>query len=222
MPYRITGKDIRKQLVGHYSSYIAVLVIIAVILGFCTVFCGTELEWTHPFSIIGIAAFSIVFILILIMIIKMINLSNHYVFKRYGSADNIAESINQGLKNNRYVSKYRTNPSALVITDKFIVSTSNYKYYLELSNARCMQRRVVGEIKPIVMTGNPITTAAATVGVNHVRQKYSNSPNFDFLIIWDDKDVRHEYSIRSDEIVDVMKLLSEIAPQIEIKETRPL
>lgn len=222
MGYKITGKDIRKQLAGHYGSYIAVLLIIAAILGFCTVFCGTQLEWTNPLSIIGIIALGITFIIFLIILFKMIKIRNHYVFKRYGSAEIIAESINQGIKNPRYISKNRTNPFTLIITDKFIVSTANYRYYLELKDARYMQSVVVPETKPVVLSGNPVVSVAATVGVNYASQKYSNSPNYDFLMIWDDENVRHEYNIRRDEIIGIMQLLTELAPQIEVKERRTL
>lgn len=220
MAYKITGKDIRKQLAGHYGSYIAVLLIIAAILGFCTGFCGRQLEWKHPLSIILMSVLGITFIIFLIILFKMIKLRNHYIFKRYGPAEDIAESINQGIKNPRYISKNRTSPFTLIITDKFIVSTANYRYYLELKDARYMQTVIVPETKPVVLSGNPVISVAATAGVNYATQKYASGPNYDFLIIWDDEGVRHEYNIRRDEVIDVMQLLIELAPQIEVKERR--
>lgn len=222
MSYKITGKDIRRQLTGHYASYILVLFIISAILGFCTVFCGTQLGWTNPLSITGIVLLSITFIIFLIVLFKIIRIKNHYVFQRYGSAESIAESISKGLENPCYISKNKTNPFTLIITDNFIVSTANYRYYLELKNARYMQRTVVPEMRTVVLSENPVISVASTAGINHVARKYSNSPNFDFLIIWDDKGMRYEYNIRQDEITRIMQLLTELAPQIEIKETKPL
>lgn len=136
MSYKITGKDIRKQLAGHYGSYIAVLLIIAAILGFCTGFCGTQLEWKHPLSIILMSLLGITFIIFLIILFKIIKLRNHYIFKRYGSAEIIAESINQGINDPRYISKNRTSPFTLIITDKFIVSLIAQCYLSFLSAER--------------------------------------------------------------------------------------
>ncbi len=222
MNYKITGKDIRKKLVGHYSSYIAVLLIIAFILTFCTVFCGTQLEWTHPLSIIGILTLSITFVIFLIILFKIIKLKNHRVFRRYGSAELIAESINQGMKNPRCIIRNRTNPFVFIITDKFIVSTDIFMNYLELNDARYAQCAVTPEIQPVVLTGNPVVSAAATAGVNYASKKLSNSPTFDYLFIWDDENVKHQYCIRRDEMAHAMQVLTEVAPHIEIKEKRAL
>lgn len=222
MSNNITSKDILKQLTGHYSSYIFILLIITAILGFCTVFCGTQLEWTHPLSMIGIAVLSITFVIFLIIFFKIIKIKDHYIFRRYGSAEIIAETINQGKKVPRYIRKIGTNSSTLIITDKFIVSTSNYRYYLELRDARYMQLIIVPETKPIILSGNPIVSTAATVGVNYASKKFSSTPNYDFLMIWDDEGVRHEYNVRSDEAAEIMRILIELAPQIEIKEAKPL
>jgi len=167
-------------------------------------------------------ALIVIFIIFLIMIFKIIKLKNHRIFRRYGSAELIAELINQGMKNPRCMIRNRTNPFIFIITDKFIVSTDIFMNYLELNDARYAQCAVTPEIQPIVLTGNPIVSAAATAGVNYASKKLSNSPTFDYLFIWDDEDVKHQYCIRRDEMAHVMQVLTEVAPHIEIKEKRPL
>lgn len=85
-----------------------------------------------------------------------------------------------------------------------------------------MQLTIVPETKPIILSGNPIVSTTATVGVNYASKKISSTQNYDFLMIWDDEGVRHEYNVRSDEAVEIMQILIELAPQIEIKEAKSL
>lgn len=222
MNHKLTGKDIRKQLAGHYCSYIAVIMIIAAVLGFCTVFCGTQLEWTHPLSIIGISALTVTFIIFLTVFIKLLKLRNHRIFRRYGSAELIAARIDQGMKDPRYISDISADSFGLLITADFIVSAADFRNYLELRDARVAQIAIIPEMRPVVLSNNPLFSAAATAGTNYAAEKYQESHNlrnYDMLIIWDDEDVRCVYSVRRNDADHVIQLLSELAPHIKIKET---
>lgn len=207
---------------GHYSSYIVIILIIAAIVGFCTVFCGTQLGWTHLFTIVGLIVCAVSVLYFIWVMIKLLRLRNHRLFRKYGSAETIAESISQGMKDPLYMGRRNDLPFDLLVTERFIVNANNYQNYLELKDIQKIRPTFLPDTYTIMNMGNPLMSAAATVATNYVSQKYKESQGinentrYDFLQITDTVGVTHDYSIRRSAIEPVLQILSEHAPQAQI------
>ena len=73
----IAGKDICHELQGNYASYIVIVLVFVAIAVFCTIFCRTQLGWSHMFNIIGFIACGISIIAFIGVMIKLIKVHNH-------------------------------------------------------------------------------------------------------------------------------------------------
>lgn len=221
----VTGKDIRKQLIGHYSSYLFVVLMIAGILGFCVVFCGSQLGWLHLFSIIGTIGLLADLIIFCIVLMKIFQMNRHRIFVRYGTAEDIAISINQALAQPRYVSKDKYASFGLLIADNLIVSGADYRSYLTLQEVRAAQILLCPQTRTVVVGNDPLISIAATMGTNYAAKKYQETHDIqhhDFLRLWDKEGKHYEYSIQRRDMEKVVDLLAEIAPHIVLKETSHL
>ena len=221
----VTGKDIRKQLIGHYSSYLFVVLMIAAILGFCVVFCGLQLGWLHLFSIIGMIGLLVDLVICSVVLIKMLQMNHHRIFVRYGTAEDIAFSINQALAQPRYQSNDKYAAFGLIITDNLIVSGADYRSYLTLQEVRAAQIVLCPQTGTVIVGNDPLISTAATMGANYAAKKYQEThdiQHYDFLRLWDKEGKHYEYSVQRREIEKVVELLAEIAPHIVLKETTQL
>lgn len=212
----ITGKDIRHELQGNYASYIVIVLVFAAIVAFCTIFCGTQLGWLHMFTIIGIIACGISIIAFIWVMIKLIKVRNHRLFKKYGSAEIIAEYINQGMRSPRY------HNNSLLITDRFIVNEGKYSDYLEIKDIKSVRTEYSRDNNVVLLGGNAAATVVGTLSANYANKMYRDSKGinantrFDNLHIVDTDGMHHYYSIRHSDILSVIQLLKQLVPYAEI------
>lgn len=219
----ITEKSFYKQLTGSYAGAITATVIGGVIAGFCAVFCGTQLGWTHLFSIISLVVTAFCVFLLILFIAKTAGMKKHPVFRRYGSAAALAMKINDGLQHPRYFAKGfsgNMDDFATLMTNDFIVSGGELVSYMELKDIVSAQPAVISETRTVVV-GNPVM-AAGSLAANYATDKLMESKGinsqtkFDLIIMKDSDGKQHNYSIRHMDMEAYLKLLSEVAPHIQI------
>lgn len=219
----ITEKTFYKQLTGSAAGAITATVIGAVIVGFCAIFCGTQLGWTHLFTIIGLIALAFCIGLLLYFIIKAANMKKHPVFQRYGSAALLAEKINDGLQHPRYFAQGFDNnlPFATLMTNEFIVSGVELTGYMELKDLRTAQPAEFRDTRTIVV-GNPVMTAgslAANYATDRIMESkgINSQTKFDTVTMKDSDGKLHNYGVRHADMEAFLNLLQEVAPHIQIK-----
>lgn len=212
----ITGKDIRHELQGNYASYIVIVLVFAAIAAFCTIFCGTQLGWSHIFTIIGFIMCGISIIAFIWVMIKLIKVRNHRLFKKYGPAEIIAEYINQGMRSPRY------HANSLLITERFIVNEGRYSDYLEIKDIKSIRPEYSRDNNVILLSGNVATTVAGTVATNYANKMYRDAKGitannrFDNLHIIDIDGIHHYYSVHHSDVGYVIQLLNQLVPYAEI------
>ena len=217
----ITEKTFYKQLGGSAAGAITATVIGAVIVGFCAIFCGTQLGWTHLFTIIGLVVLAFCIGLLIFFIVKAARMKQHEVFKRYGSAAELARRINDGLQHPRYFAKGFDNnmPFATLMTNEFIVGAYLVSF-MELKDIRSAQPAVIPEHRRVVV-GNPVLTAGS-LAANYATDKLMESKGinsqtkFDMILMKDAAGKQQNYSIRHMDMEAFLKLLGEVAPHIQI------
>ncbi len=217
----VTEQMFYKQLTGNAAGAITATIIGAAILGFCAGFCGTQLGWGHLLSIVFIVLFLACMGLLVFFIVKAARMKQHPVFRRYGSAPFLAERINSGMQNPRYI--FGTGgeiPFATLITNDFIVSSGELTGFMELKDLRTAQIAVFGNTH-VYNISNPVTLAASAAA-NYAADKYMESKGIneqtrcDMLIMKDSEGKQHQYSVRHIEAEAVLNLLQQIAPHITI------
>lgn len=212
----ITGKDIRRELQGNFAMYTVIVLVFAAIAAFCTVFCGTQLGWTHLFTIIGIAACGIAAVAFIIIMIKLIMVRSNKLFRKYGSADAIAQKINEGTRSYRFRSR------KLLITDNFIVNEGNYSGYMETKDIRSIRPEQNREENLMYVGTSAAGTIAKTASAYYVNKMYRQSAgitetnHFDNLHIVDTDGVHHYYSVHCADMNEVLQVLRQVAPNAEI------
>lgn len=217
----ITEKDFYKQMSGSAAGAIVAVSVGLAVLGFCAVFCGTQLGWKSLLTIVFLVGLGLCFALLIFFIIKAANKKKHPVFKRYGNAAMLAMRINEGMRNPVYFAKPLMGdaPFATLLTDKFIVSGVELTSYMELKDLRTMHVGVIQDVRRIVV-GNPVLTAGS-LAANYATDKYMQSKGindqtrFDTLIFKDSDGKEHNYSIQRTEMERVLGTLSQIAPHIQ-------
>ena len=212
----VTGKDILRELQGDYSMYMVIVIVIAAIAAFCAVFCGTQLGWTHMFTIIGFVVCGIAAAALILFIAKLIKVRNNKLFKKYGPAESIAEKINQGMR-----SPYFQNNS-LIITDSFIVNEGRYSGYLEIGDIRSVRPALNPDVNIVYVGGNVVTSVAQTAAAHYINKKYRDAKGitagdrFDTLDVVDTDGVHHYYSVHRSDIDRVIQTFGQVAPNAEI------
>ena len=218
---RVTEQMFYKQLTGSAAGAITATIIGAAILGFCAGFCGTQLGWGHLLSIVFIVLFAACIGLLIFFVVKAARMKQHPVFRRYCSASALADRINQGLQNPRYIiGTGGENPFGTLITDDFIVDYGELTGFMELKDLRTAQIAVI----PNVHTYNISNPAmlAASAAANYAADKYMESKGVneqtrcDLLFMKDSEGKQHQYSIRHIDAEAVLGLLQRIAPHIQI------
>lgn len=213
----VTGNDIRKELQGDFAMYNVAVIVFAAIAAFCAVFCGTQLGWKHLFTIISLALLGVAVIVFIVLMIKLIKVRNNRLFKKYGTAEAIAEHINQGVR-----SPYFRN-NKLIITERFIVNEGRYSGYLELKDIRSIRAQYIPDVKNVYLGANVIAAAAETAVTNYMTQKYRDSQGitatnrFDELTVIDNDGGEHNFMMHHMDAEQVLGLLSQLLPNVEIK-----
>ena len=222
MMNEVTEKMFYKQLTGSYAGGMAAVIVGAVIAGFCAVFCGTQLGWTHLFTIIGLIVLAFCIGLLIFLIVKTARMKQHPVFRRYGGAAELARRINTGLQNPRYFAKgFDENaPFATLMTNEFIVNGGELTSFMELRDLRSAQPAAFGDTRRVVV-GNPVMTAGS-LAANYATDRLMESKGinsqtkFDMIIMKDTDGKQHYYFVRHMDMEAYLKLLSEVAPHIQI------
>ena len=99
----VTEKTFYKQLSGSMAGAIVAAGIGGAVLGFCAVFCGTQLGWKNILTIVFLAALALCVLLLLWFVVKAFRVKHHRAFKRYGNAALLAMKINEGMQNPCYL-----------------------------------------------------------------------------------------------------------------------
>lgn len=221
MTPKITEKTFYKQLSGSAAGAITAVCIGSAIVGFCAGFCGTQLGWDNLLTIILLALLGLCGLLLIWFIFKIVRMKSHRVFKRYGSAAQLAARINEGLKDPRYFARgfFDNAPFATLLTDDFIVSGIELVSYMELKDLRRVHAGAFATIHTIVV-GDPILTAgslaANRIGDRYMESKGINSQTqFDMLIFEDTEGKEHRYGVHHKDMEEVLITLSQIAPHIQ-------
>ncbi|MBR3267668.1 MAG: hypothetical protein IKI58_02915 [Oscillospiraceae bacterium] len=228
MMIHVTGKDIRKQLTGNYGMGLFCTLLGVAILGFCAWFCGTSLGWKNLITVILMVLGGICVLLSIWMLLKMVAAGSHRAFKKYGSPEIIAEYINSGADQALFLSTGIINrPFDLMITERFIVSSFSYKDYLELKDIRSVQPTFLPDTQTVFIGRTPgamLGAAVANLAAEHYRQTHPVDPNacYDYLIIRDADNVRHQYGVQRQDMETVMNILLRYAPQMTILEPKPV
>ncbi len=222
MANEITEKMFYQQLTGSYAGGMVADGIGAAIVGFCAVFCGTQLGWTHLFTIIALIVLAFCIGLLIFLIAKTTHMKQHPVFKRYGNAASLAARINQGLQNPRYFAKgFDPNvPFVTLMTNEFIVGSGELTGFMELKDLRTAQPAVIPTTHRVVI-GNPALTVGS-LAANYAADKMmeakgvNSQTKFDFILMKDDNGKTHQYSIRHMDMEAFLNLLQQLAPHIQI------
>lgn len=225
---RITPQTLRKELRGQYSAYIVIIAVFAAVAVFCTVFCGTQLGWGHPFTVIGLAACGISLLSGAFVCVKLCSLRRHRLFRKYGTAETIAANIMQGLQAPQYIDRMGSGDFVLLLTDRFIVSGGSCLTYTELRDIRRIQPVRLQDPVTVSLGGDLLTTAVRTAGVNYAARRYRDAngiteqTRYDMLHITDDEGVSHDFSVRRADMDTVLQKLKQLAPQAEITSAKKL
>ena len=221
MMNEITAKTFYKQLTGSAAGALTATIIGGAVCGFCAIFCGTQLGWTHIFTIIGLIALALCIGLLIFFIVKTARMKQHPVFRRYGSAEMLAQKINEGLQHPRYFAKgFDENiPFATLMTNEFIVG-SYLVSYMELKDIRSAQPAVIPDTRRVVV-GNPAMTVGS-MAANYATDRMmeakgiNSQTKFDMILMKNAEGKQENYSIRHMDMEAFLKLLQEVAPHIQI------
>ncbi|MBQ8927198.1 MAG: hypothetical protein IJV58_02985 [Oscillospiraceae bacterium] len=209
---KVTEKLIYQQLRRSSGSYLTAELIAGGIVGFCTVFCGTQLGWLHPFSLVGAAALLFCLVLIGRSLIRLVRTRRHPVFERYGAAPLLAELINEGLAHPLYLT-YHGKPFGTLITDTFIVSGMELFSYMELRDIQTIQAASLPNMR--MYAGPDPVSFAASAALNAAADRYVEG-NPDYLILRDAAGMKRMYAVHQGDLERVVRLLQQAAPHIRI------
>ncbi|MBR6873288.1 MAG: hypothetical protein IKN17_07270 [Ruminococcus sp.] len=223
MDQMITEKTFYKQLAGSAAGAITATCIVGGIVGFCAVFCGTQLGWDSILTIILLVVLGLCGALLLWFIIKTIRMKHHRVFSIYGNARELAAKINRGMLDPVYFARgFNANaPFTTLITEEFIVSGLELVSYMELNDLTTVH---TGEFRPrhTIYVGNPVMTVGS-VAANRIGDRYLESKGindqtkFDILIFEDRNGKQHQYGVQHQDMENVLGMLQQIAPHIQFK-----
>lgn len=220
MTSEVTEKTFYKQLAGSSAGAIVSVCIGGAVVGFCAVFCGTQLGWKNILTVVFLSALVLCAFLLIFFIVKAARMKQHRVFKRYGSAAMLAAKINEGLKDPRYFAKgfFDNAPFVTLLTDTFIVSGLELVSYMELKDLQKVHAGAFAT-RHTVVVGDPLLTAgsiaANCIGDRYLESKGINSQTqFDMLIFEDASGKEHRYSVHHQDMEAVIDTLEQIAPHI--------
>lgn len=210
---QVTEKMIYRQLSGSYVSYLTAELIAGGIIGFCAIFCGTQLSWLNLLTIIALAALLVCLVLIGITAFRLARMKRHPVFERYGAAPMLAAFINDGLQHPRYLSR-TSKPFGTLITDQFIVSGVEMFSYMELKDIQWIQPSYMPKVH-VISASDPLTLAGSVV-MNRAADHYvdSHGGTNDFLTLEDAAGMKRMYGIPRGDMERVLAILREAAPHI--------
>ena len=188
MHQEVTEKSFYQQLSGSVAGAITATGIGTAIVGFCAIFCATQLGILNLLSIVLLLALIACIVLLVRFILKAAHLKQHPVFDRYGPAGLLASKISDGMLNPRYLAKgFDSNqPFATLMTDEFIVNGVELVSYMELKDF-CKVHAGAYAIQHRIVVGDPLLTATS-VAANYVGDKVLESKGinsqtqFDFLV----------------------------------------
>ena len=217
----ITEKMVLKGMRGTYSGWLVGAAVTEVIAIFCAVFCGVQLGWTNLLSLILLAVAAALAVCIIVLTVKMEAVRKHRIFQRYGSAETVADNINEGLRDPRYLLMFGQ-PFGVLITDRFMVS-GFLENYLELQDIRTVQPVIHREQKTVVLSMNPIVAVASTAAINYMQDRVRQASGVTednrlaTLVVHDIDGRRTEYSVRQVDLDAVIGFLREQNAQISVK-----
>ncbi len=218
---KVSEKLIYQQLQSSNCSYLTAELIAGGIVGFCAIFCTTQLGLMHLFSLIGMAALLFCVFLIGRSLLRLAKMRQHPVFERYGAAPLLAAMINEGLEHPLYLTRH-AKPFGTLITERFIVSGMELFSYMEFRDIQVIQVTNFPNIH-MYSVGDPVSFAASA-GLNIAADRYveTHGGNSDYLILEDAAGMKRMYAIYHGDMERVLHLLREAAPHIKIIAGNPM
>ena len=121
----ITKETVENQLRATLYPSLAMLGIFLVIFIACTRFMAKTFGAGHFLAIVFYVMLALLLLFIAMLIGRIVLIEKHPALKPFGTADQLAERVNSGLHNSRYVAASADGKSLVtLITDDFIVSGS--------------------------------------------------------------------------------------------------
>lgn len=190
----VTGKKIIRSFRRDYVFYHIINFVFAAIAVFWMIYCAKNVGWLHFLTFMGIIGSAFALLNFFWLMKKLIFLKDAPLFQRYGSADEIAEHINEGLNDPIYHS------FKLILTRRFIMNEGLYDGYLELNDIErvwYVHARLYEYDEGREIHRDPAKVAGT-------------------LNIIDNEGKAHGYHVREADWEMVLKLLQELVPHIQI------
>lgn len=218
----ITGKMICRQMRLRYAGLLAIAAIVGALIGFFAVLTASETGWLHLFALFYLLILAGSATWAVILICKIVNIRQHRVFQRYGTPEQLAETITAGLRDPSYRERQGAD-FGLLMTEQFLVSSQCGWNYLELKDIRAVQRiaRRSEEDVNVADMGKLPLTIGVTAAIFFLQAWHPTEEQFrtDQLCIWDAEGRKHRYRINRTETESVLWLLRELIPDLEMKPT---
>lgn len=217
----ISEEAIYRQLRGNYSSGILLLAIGGVVFLAGGVFCGLNLGWTNLITIIFLILLASCIAVIVVLAVKMSQVVNNPALIRHGGAAKLAERINKGLMNPRYIAHSLDGNHAVVtlIGDDYIVAGNEWTSLTNLKDIRTIQPTYIPEVI-IIRLGNPLMTAGS-LAANAIGDAYweskglNENTKFDYLVVTDSLGKTWRFGVQHQDMEWVLNYLLEAAPQMK-------
>lgn len=133
----VTGRTICRNIRNTYGGYLIAVLLLAAMFGYCTWLSLETFGLTDTVTVVMAVLTAAPLVCAVILLCKIAAVRQHRVFQRYGDADTLAANIRAGTRNPRFLTapdrKFR-----LLITEQFLVSDADFRYYLELADVRAM------------------------------------------------------------------------------------
>ncbi len=209
---------------GDYAGFLVAAGLTVAIAGVLAGICIPALGIANVVSILTLIALAASLVWLVILILKVVRIRQHPVFKRYGAPPFLAERISAGLSNPRYIVRQQE-PFTTLMTNDFIVSGIEMIGFLELKDAVSVSKMDIPPDTRRIVIGNPLMTAGS-IAANYATDKImqanrekamamGNQP-IDMITMKDVNGKTHAYGIRVADMPAFLNLLHELAPHITI------
>ena len=204
----VTDKMILKQMNGDYAGFLVAAGLTVAIAGVLAGICIPALGIANVVSILTLIALAASLVWLVILILKVVRIRQHPVFKRYGAPPFLAERISAGLSNPRYIVRQQE-PFTTLMTNDFIVSGIEMIGFLELKDAVSVSKMTAGSIAANYATDK-------IMQANREKAMAMGNQPIDMITMKDVNGKTHAYGIRVADMPAFLNLLHELAPHITI------
>lgn len=212
----ITKETVENQLRATLYPSLAMLGIFLVIFIACTRFMAKTFGAGHFLAIVFYVMLALLLLFIAMLIGRIVLIEKHPALQPFGTADQLAERVNSGLHNPRYVAASADGKSLVtLITDDFIVSGSELVGLLELKNLTKLHATFVPEAFAMAHGGQDAVEKNRARNASQAPGAVPNA-NYDYIIVTNTDGKMKRFSVRHGDMEQVLNLFASIAPHIAI------